>query len=163
MFNLIPWKKNRNTDVKVRPEREDGFYPLARMREEFDALWNRLLGGWDRSLSLRDDDLGFGLRSGVEDKEDEYLFHVDLPGFEPGDIDVNVSGRTLTVKAEHKEEKKDKEGAAAYRYGSFHQHFTLPYGVDEGGIDARYHNGVLKVRLPKTEQAKGKRIPVQAN
>lgn len=162
MFNLIPWKKNPSTDIKVRPEREEEFFPLARMRDEFDALWNRFLGDWGRGLSLRDDDFGFGLRSGLEDKENEYLFHVDLPGFEPGDIDLKVSGNTLTVRAEHKDEKKGKEGTG-FRYGSFQQHFTLPYGVDDGSIDASYRNGVLEVRLPKTEQAKGKRIPVQAN
>ena len=160
MFNLIPWKKNRSTDVKVRPEREEEFFPLARMRDEFDALWNRFLGDWGRGLSLRDQDFGFGMHSGLEDKESEYVFHVDLPGFEPGDIDVKVSGKMLTVRAEHKEEPKDDAG---YRYGSFDQQFTLPHGVDAGTIDARYRNGVLEVRLPKTEQAKGKRIPVQAN
>ncbi len=162
MLNMIPWKKNRSTDVAVRPEREDDFFPLARMRDEFDALWNRYLGDWGRGLSLPDEEFGFGLRSGLEDKENESLFHVDLPGFEPGDIDLKVSGTTLTLRAEHKEEEQGNQGTG-YRYGSFHQHFTLPYGVDEGSIDARYRNGVLEVHLPKTEQARGKRIPVQAN
>ena len=161
MFSLIPWKKSRSTDIKVRPEREEEYFPLARMRDEFDALWNRFLSDRGRGLSLWDDDFRFGSSGGLEDKESEYVFHADLPGLEPGDIDVKVSGNTLTVKAEHKEEKKSKEGTG-YRYGSFHQHFTLPYGVDGQNIDARYRNGVLEVHLPKTEQAKGKRIPVQA-
>jgi len=68
---------------------------------------------------------------------------------------------TLEVKAEHKEETKGKESSSC-RYGSFRRQFTLPHGVDEQKIDARYHNGVLEVHLPKTEEAKGKRIPVIA-
>ena len=161
MFSLIPWKKSRSTDVKVRPEREEEYFPRARIRDEFDALWNRFLGGWGRGLGLWDESSRFGAPCGLEDRENEYVFRAELPGLEAGDIDVKVSGNTLTVKAEHKEEKKSKEGTG-YRYGSFHQHFSLPYGVDGQNIDARYRNGVLEVHLPKTEEAKGKRIAVQA-
>jgi HSP20 family protein len=162
MFSLIPWKKSPSKALKVRPEREEEFFPLARMRDEFDALWSRFLGDWGRGLSPRDDGSRFGLHGGLEDKENEYVLCAELPGLEPGDIEVKVSGNTLTVCAEHKEAKQDQEGAG-YRYGSFHQHFTLPYGVDDQKIDARYRNGVLEVHLPKTEQAKGKRIPVQTH
>jgi len=159
MFNLIPWKKNPGGNVQVRPAREEEAFPLGRLRDEFDALWNRILGDWGHGLSLRDQAWGFGLHSGLEDKETEYVFHVDLPGFEPGEIDVSVSGTTLTVKAEHQEE----EHGGGYRCGSFQQHFTLPRGIDDQRIDARYHAGVLEVHLPKTETARGKRISVQAN
>ena len=43
---------------------------------------------------------------------------------------------------------------------TFRRHFTLPHGVNGQKIDARYRSGVLEVQLPKTEQAKGKRVPV---
>lgn len=89
------------------------------------------------------------------------LSSAELPGFEPKDFDVKVSGNMLTVRGEHRHEEKEK-GSSRARYGQFCRTFTLPYGVDEQKIDARYHSGVLEIHLPKTEQAQGKRIPVQA-
>jgi len=163
MFSLIPWKKRDNGgNVSIYRDRGEDLLPLARLRDEFDALWNRFLGDWNRGLSLWDDDFRFGVNSGLEDKGSEYVFHADLPGFEPSDIDVQVSGNTLCVKAECKQEKAEKEGFR-YRHGSFQRYVTLPYGVDDQKIDARYHSGVLEIRMPKTEQAKGKRVPVQVN
>jgi HSP20 family protein len=158
MFNLIPWKKRSNGgNVSVRHD-DDISYPMSRLRSDFDALWKRFEEDWNRGLTSWGG-TGFGRwNSDLEDKENEYLFHAELPGFDADEIDVKVSGNTLTVRAEHKEEEQDK----GYRYGSFQRYFTLPHGVDEGQIDARYHNGVLEVHLPKTEQAKGKRIPVTA-
>lgn len=160
MFSLIPWKKRNNGgSVKVWREPSEEFFPLSRIRDEFDELWDRLLGGWERGLRLWDEDFQFGLRSGLEDTEKEYVFHADLPGFEPSDIEVKVCGDRLEVRAEKKQEKQGAD-VSSYRSASFHRCFTLPYGVDEQKIDARYHNGVLEVHLPKTEEAKGKRIPV---
>ncbi len=93
------------------------------------------------------------------------VVRAEVPGFEPGEVDVQVSGNLLTVKAEKKEEKKGKDGDGRYeerRYRTFHQSVTLPPGTDPGKIEARYKNGLLEVHVPKSEQAKGKRIPVKA-
>lgn len=162
MFSLIPWKK-RSSDMKVAHDRDDWQLSLSRFRDEFESLWDRFLGDWDRELSLWGDDRQIGFSGGLEDKENEYLFHANLPGFEPNEIDVNVTGNTLQVKAEHKQEKQGKNGGSSYRYGSFQRYFTLPQGVDSQKIDAKYHSGVLEVHLPKTEEAKGKRIAVNAS
>jgi HSP20 family protein len=174
MFHLIPWKK-RNGNIKVRHdeptrdfERED--YPLARLREEFDSLMARFFEDrWfgDRVFgdlpSLWDDArFDWNWDMGWEDTEKEYVFHVELPGFEADDFDVKVSDNVLTVSAEHKDEKKVNKGGSSYRYGSFSRTFTLPHGVDENKIDARYHSGVFEVRLPKTEETRGRRIEVHS-
>ena len=173
MFNLMPWKKRDNgggiSVQRAEPSRQDfGLQPLARFRDEMDALWNQFIGS--SGLAPR----GAGLPSlwemprfdwnlGWEDKENEYVFHAELPGFEPGDFDVKLSGNTLTVRAEHKDEQKDQEKGSSYRYGSYSRTVTLPHGADQDNLDARYHSGVLEVHLPKTEQARGKRIPVTTN
>ena len=91
------------------------------------------------------------------------MFHADLPGFEPGDFDVKLSGNSLTVRAEHRHQQEDEKSGASYHYGSYSRTVTLPHGVDQDKIDARYHSGVLEVHLPKTEQARGKRIEVNAS
>lgn len=149
MFDkLIPWKRN-NGHLKVR---QDDLHPIAKLRNDFESLWDRWL-----------DDIGVGLSSRVNfnDDEKEYVMRAELPGFEPEDIDIKVSGNVLTVRAEHTEEGKEKNGSFK-RYGSFYESYTLPRGVHEDRIDARYHSGVLEVHLPKSEECQAKRIAVKS-
>ncbi len=173
MFNLMPWKK-RGGNIAVRRDEplaelgcdfERNDYPLARFREEFDSLMHRFFDerffGNLPSL-LHEPRFDWSWDQGWEDHEKEYVLHADLPGFEPEDFNVKVSGNVMTVRAEHKDEKKEKNGGSSYRYGSFTRTFTLPHGVDEEKIDARYHSGVLELHLPKTEEARGKRIEVKS-
>jgi len=169
MFDrLIPWKKRNqqiavHRDEPLRAESYD-YYPLVRMREEMDTLMSRFFDDrsfgnlpslWEDSRSHWDWDLGW------EDKGNEYVFQAELPGFEPENFDVKVSGNMLTVRAEHQDEKKEKDGAS-YHYGSFYRTFTLPHGEDVDKIDAHYHSGVFEVHLPKTEEAPCKRIEVKS-
>jgi HSP20 family protein len=163
MFNLTPWKKQSNGgDIKVRNNRERRFEPLALFRDEFNSLWDRYWGDWDREFGMSGQAPSFGLNERFEDKENAYVFQADLPGFDPDEIDVKVSGTSLVVKAERKDEQKDKE-RSSYHYGSFQRYFQLPQGVDSESIEAKYHNGVLEVHLPKTEEDRPKRIPVKAH
>jgi HSP20 family protein len=100
---------------------------------------------------------------GWEARDKEYVVRAEVPGFEPTDFDVKVTGNTVTVHAEHKDEKRGGHESYGYCFGSFSRAFTLPHGVEESKINARYHSGVLELHLPKTEQAQGKRIPVITN
>jgi HSP20 family protein len=179
MFNLIPWKR-RSGNIAVRRDEPGGtlsrdderdLYPLARLRHEFDSMLNRFFddawfGGrlsnlpshWHEPWFSWDWDWDFGWK----DHDNEYVFHAELPGFEPEEFDVKISGKVLTVRAEHKDEKKETNGGSHYRYGSFSRSVTLPHGVDEEKIEARYHSGVLELHLPKTDEAQGKRIEVKS-
>lgn len=145
---LIPWKRN-DGELKVR---HDNGHPIARLRNDFENLWDRWM-----------DDFAGGLSSPVEfdDEEKEYVMRAELPGYEPEDIDVKVSGNVLTIRAAHKEEGKQKNGSYK-RYGSFYESFTLPRGIHEDQIDARYHSGVLEVHVPKSEDCQTKRIAVKS-
>lgn len=163
MFSLIPWKKkNGGGQLDVWRDRAEEVYPLARFRNEFESLLDRFWNDWG-ALNRWDNGFmnGMTFRDNLEDMPNEYVFQAELPGFAQDEIDVNVSGNALMIRAEHKDEEQVKQGAS-YRHGVYQRSFTLPYGVDAAHIDARYHNGVLEVHLPKTEQAKGKRIPVNA-
>ena len=143
---LIPWKRNGG-EVKV----QNDDYPLTRFRQEFDDLWDRFWS--DSSL------LGSGIE--MDDNDKEYVVRAEVPGFSAEEIDVKVSGNVLTLAAEQKEESSEKNGSFS-RYGSFHKSFTLPQGVLTDKIDADYHNGVLELHLPKSEECKPKRIAVKA-
>jgi HSP20 family protein len=98
-----------------------------------------------------------------EDKE-SFIVQAELPGMDPKDVDVNISGNMLTVKGEKKkeEEKKDEHRHSMERYyGSFQRSFQLPANVNTDKIDATFEKGVLKITLPKTEEAKKKEIEIK--
>jgi HSP20 family protein len=163
MWNLIPWRKERpeqggNLMVGDPFERE-----FARVREEFDNLLSRMWSGGPLMGDRR-----FGDRSqqpwgfDVEETDSHYLAHFDAPGFEVGDFDVKISGNQLTVSAERKESKEGKNGSSI-RYGRFERSLYLPEGADIEQIEARYHNGVLELKIPKGQDAQNvKRIEVKS-
>ncbi len=172
--NLIPFKK-RHDKLAVRrdePTRQSIVedHPLSRIRQEFDSLLNRYMDDtWFGSRSFnqlpslwKDSDFDWNWDLGWEDKGDKYVFHAELPGFEPGDFDVKISGNVLTVRAEHRETTEHGKNGNSYRYGSFTRIFALPHGADQDKIDASYHSGVLELHLPKQAGAQSKRIEVKS-
>ncbi|MCM2370315.1 Hsp20/alpha crystallin family protein [Aporhodopirellula aestuarii] len=151
MFDkLIPWKrKSHDGGHSLSVQHDDD--PITTLRRNFDNLLTRFWDEGNFSPSL----------ARFDENENEYWVSAEMPGFEPDEIDVKVSGNVLTVKAEHKEESKNNN-ERSYRYGSYQQSFMLPAGVKDDQIDANYHSGVLKIRLPKDESTPSKRIEVKA-
>jgi HSP20 family protein len=100
----------------------------------------------------------------ITEKDDEYLVKVELPGVEKNDVQITLESNILTVKGEKKQEKEEK-GENYHRmersYGSFQRSFTLPTTVKSDKIDASFKDGVLSIRLPKSEEAKPKLIEVK--
>jgi HSP20 family protein len=87
----------------------------------------------------------------------------ELPGVGKEDVGVDLENNVLTIHGEKKEEKEEKEKERyLYEryYGSFQRSFALPTPVDENKVVANFKNGVLKVHLEKTAEAKGKKIPI---
>lgn len=95
---------------------------------------------------------------------DHYVLHADLPGIDPGSVDVNVENGTLTVQAERSARtEQDVQWLSSERFtGTFLRQLTLGEGIDEERISATYRNGVLTVTLPVAERAKPRRIDVAA-
>jgi HSP20 family protein len=154
-----------STAVAKREPRSVGTWfrrgPLANLREEMEELVSRAfgedVGGWptDRivpSLDLAETDSNVEVR-------------MDIPGMEAKDIDIQVNGNLLTISGERKEEREEK-GKTFHRIerrvGSFSRSLTLPCQVKEDAVDAQYKNGLLTVKLPKTEEAKSKKITVKS-
>jgi len=85
-----------------------------------------------------------------------YKISAELPGIDPKDIDVSLSGDTLVLKGEKRQEKeqKDKNYHFSERsYGSFQRSFQLPTSIDRDRVAADFSNGVLTITLPKTVEA----------
>jgi len=160
---LLSRREPRHGELKHSElkRRQDETHPLARLRRDFDDLWERFLeedrGG---ELGLGGDTSMLGGHVEWDDKEDEYIVRAEMPGFEVGDIDVKVTGNVLTLQAQHREEGEENGGYR--RYGSFYESFTLPQNIREENIDACYHNGVLELHLPKSETSQAKRIAVKS-
>lgn len=122
---------------------------------------NHLLGGntecvqgaWAPAVDLRED-------------KDHYILEADLPGVKREDIDVSVTGNVITLKG--KRDGEDWKQGDGYRsiersYGSYQRSFRIPGGVDASKVQAAYENGVLRVTLPKPENAKPRQISVEIN
>jgi HSP20 family protein len=90
---------------------------------------------------------------------------VDLPGMKPDEIDIRLNANVLTVSGERKEEKEEK-GKTYHRLerraGTFSRSITLPCPVAEDEVAAEFHDGVLTITLPKTEQANARKIKVKS-
>jgi len=95
---------------------------------------------------------------------DRYVLHADLPGIDPGSIDVDVDGGQLSIRAERTMGAQDgvRWFARERESGSFLRQFALGDGVDIERISASYDSGVLSIIIPVSERAKARRIEVDS-
>lgn len=93
----------------------------------------------------------------VTENKDNYLVSLAAPGMKKDDFNIDVDGNILTIsseKEERKEDKDDKYTRNEYNYSSFSRSFTLPDEVNKEKIEAKYEDGVLKISMPRKEEAK---------
>jgi HSP20 family protein len=93
---------------------------------------------------------------------DKFVAHFDLPGVDPGSIDLSIEGTTLTVSAERSvPQLENAEWAVAERpYGSYTRQLVLGRSLDTDRLEASYHDGVLTVSIPVAEKARARKITV---
>jgi HSP20 family protein len=129
------------------------FGRLATLPEELERLLEAPLTGWAPALDVQED-------------KDNFTVRVELPGLKREDIDVSLQEGALVISGERKEEKTS-DGTSVHRqeryYGKFQRALTLPEPVAADKVKADYKDGVLTVKLPKTEEAKPKKIDVSVN
>jgi len=136
---------------------------LNRLREEINRVFEEpfgalsqatgFFGGWSPSLDV------------YEDKDNVFV-KAELPGMKKEDIDVSLTGDTLTISGQRKEaqETKDAENYRSERFfGRFQRSITLPHAVDPNKIQASYKDGILTVTCAKSEEAKRKQIDVNVS
>ena len=93
----------------------------------------------------------------ITEQKDQYLVSLAAPGMKKDDFNIDVDGNMLTISSQKEESKEDKDKRYTrreYSYSSFSRSFTLPDEVNKEKIDARYEDGVLKISLPRYEEAK---------
>lgn len=131
----------------------DRFRDLRTIEDEFDRLMGRALSrdAWMPALDVRE-------------TQDRYEVHVDLPGLEPGDVNVTFEDGMLTISGKRQFGTED-EGDTWHRiergFGTFARSIRLPQIADTERIEASFDKGVLTVSVPKTEQAKPRTIEVR--
>lgn len=120
--------------------------------DDFFKPWNEWFdngGLWGRVLNIP--------AVNITEQKDEYLVSLAAPGMKKEDFKIDVDGNMLTISSE-KEEKKEEKGKKftrkEYNYSSFSRTFTLPEEINKEKIDAKYEDGVLKIALPRKEEAK---------
>ncbi|MGV0745186.1 Hsp20/alpha crystallin family protein [Mycolicibacterium sp. XJ870] len=94
--------------------------------------------------------------------DDHYVLTADLPGVDPGSVDVSVDNGTLTIAAQRtaRTEESVQWLATERFFGSYRRQMTLGDGIDTSGISATYENGVLTVTIPVAERARPRKIEV---
>jgi HSP20 family protein len=137
------------------------FEELERMQRQME--W--LTGSLSRGL-FREPTAGvFPLMNVTEDKDNFYV-RAELPGLKPDELDISVTGDTLSLSGERKIPAED-ENAQYHRRereaGKFSRIVSLPSQVDTGKVDARCRDGVLTVVLPKAETAKPRQIAIKTS
>jgi HSP20 family protein len=146
-----------------RPFREVApFSDFERMRREMDRLWESFYEG---GLRKRAGETGEWLPSlDVAETKNEIVVKAEVPGMDPKDIDISLSDGVLTIKGEKKQDREEKEEdyhLIERSYGTFTRSVQLPKGVQGNKVSASYKDGVLKVTLPKSEEAKKKEVKIK--
>jgi HSP20 family protein len=134
---------------------------LSPFRKEMDRLLDRFSGETPFARTFTE---MWSPSVDISETKDNFVVKAELPGLEAKDVNVSISGDVLTIKGEKKaeEEEKDEHYHRVERYsGSFQRVFQLSSGVKADKIEANFDKGVLKVTLPKVEEAKKKKIEVK--
>lgn len=138
--------------------------PFGWLREEFEPLFNRFFTNWP-VVELPE----WRYPVTMEEREKEFVFRTELPGFEATEVKVELTPERLTVEAEHKApaaEPTKNEGEkpvekAERAYAHVKRVMTVPPEVELEKAEAIYRNGVLEVHLPRKPEAVGRRIEVK--
>lgn len=147
MTNLVRWEPFRD---------------LMSLREAMDRLFEesfvRPRTGWLAPAGVE------ALAVDMYETPDAIVVKSAVPGIKPEELDISITGDTLTIKGETKTEEEVKEAnylRRERRYGAFSRSLTIPVPVVADKAEAEFENGVLTLKLPKAEEVKPKAIKVQ--
>ncbi|OGG43978.1 MAG: hypothetical protein A3F84_13085 [Candidatus Handelsmanbacteria bacterium RIFCSPLOWO2_12_FULL_64_10] len=147
---LVRWRPTQGLFPQIWDIQNEINKVFNGMIAPFSSEEGELRGAWTPSVD-------------ISETENELVVSADLPGLNKEDIKVNVQNNVLTFSGERKQETKS-EGSNYHRlersYGFFSRSFTLPATVKADGIKAAYKDGVLRLTLPKVEEARPRQIAV---
>ena len=144
--------------------RYDPLSEMVTLRQAMDRLFEdsivspltwRTIGGRGDTVSAPID---------VHETTDEIVVTASLPGIQPEDVDITMTGQTLTLKGEFKSDQEEDRGQYLYRerrFGSFNRTLQLPVRVEGDRAEATFENGVLTLHIPKSEEVKPRQIQIK--
>ncbi len=148
--------------MKHEIQKWEPFRELSGFQDEMNQLFEDFFG---RLPSRRMFAEGFWAPlMDIEETKDEILVKAELPGMRKEDVKIQINNDVLSITGERKreEETRDKTFHRIERaYGKFQRMIRLPAEVDPAKVKATYENGVLTIKLPKSEQAKPKEIAIE--
>lgn len=165
--DLMPWSKKQTAEVK--PEAQE--HPIASFHRDINKVFDNFFSDFSFPSLRNTEELwntSFSPKVNVSENEKEINVEAELPGMEEKDVNVTLNNNSLVIKGERKSKKEDKSDnyhLVESSYGSFCRTIPIPEGIDRDKIEAVYKNGVMKVTIPKTEEAKKKvkKIPIKTN
>lgn len=136
--------------------------PLEALRTEMEQAFENIFG-----RPMAEGVSALSPRLDLSETDDAVQVELDLPGFKPEEVQIDVADNVLTISGEHREEHEEKGNGRKYhrverRWGSFSRSVWLPCAVKSDKVDARLKDGVLKITLPKAEESKRQRITVKS-
>jgi HSP20 family protein len=150
-----------------------GIGRLADYRRQIDKAFERLWRDFEQdplatvsALPARLGSLAEWPAVDIAEDDKAVTFRVDVPGLDPNDINVEVSGNLLTIRGQRADEWTEKQRGVRRRErvsGSFARTITLPSYVDASKAEASYQNGTLTITIPKTPGKEPKHVPVTAS
>jgi len=137
---------------------------IQRYGSVFDDFFGDLgKGFWVKPYSLPGE-TELKMKVDVKEAEKAFTVHAEIPGVKKEDIQIDINGDQVSIRAEVKQEKEEKKGEKIIHseryYGMVSRSFTLPTDIDSQGASANYKDGVLELTLPKKTSAQAKRISI---
>ena len=129
-------------------------------RDLLDAPFRNFLRSWGGDMAEGSP----RIRLELSEEDDSYTVKAEIPGVRKEDIDVNVDGNQVTISAEMKKASEQRKGARLLRserqYGFASRSFSLAVPVDDTKAQAKYHDGVLELTLPKKPSSSSHRLSI---
>jgi HSP20 family protein len=142
--------------------RFDPFSEMVTLRQAMDRLFE---DSFVSPLTLRTfNGEAPGPALDVHETGDEIVVSAALPGLKPEDVDITITGQTLSIRGEFKADEKVERDQYLYRerrYGTFHRQLQLPVRVQGDAASATFEDGVLTLTIPKAEEVKPRQIQIK--
>lgn len=150
MTMLIPTKKRKEEQREL-----SSFPTLSSWVDDIinQSFGTEFMGNFNTGISLP--------AVNVIDRDEEYIVEMAIPGIKKSDFEISIDNQILSISAENKVEKEednDNYTRREFGYSSFKRSFTMPKTVNTEKISATYNDGILRVELPKFDEAKKKPI-----
>jgi HSP20 family protein len=129
------------------------FGEVDTLRKEMDNLLERFVPDFGRSL----DGTVFVPSAEIDETDTEFHLKLEVPGMSADDLDIEVSDTAVSVTGERKSERESEEEGnrrSEFYYGRFERHIPLSSPIDRNNVTAKYKDGVLNLKLPKSQEQK---------